>query len=482
VPDALPPDPRDARRRLFVLLAATGSLSMIFVDITVTAIAGPDIGDAFGLGPSGVSWITNAYLVTLAALMAIGGRLGDLLGKRNAFLAGIATFAAASAMCGIATDASMLYAGRVLQGIGACLMQPAASALIIETFPSGERGRAMGISIGISMSFFALGPVIGGLLAKHAGWEWVFFVNLPIALAAITLALLSRAPNRMSGDRSFDFLSAALIVVGLPLAIYALETDARADEQEPFRLFQPAFLAMLGAGVLLTSLFAYRQLVVQRPLVHLRLFADARLRSNVLLIGIMQFAMASLVVQGSIYARDVLHYPSDQAGASLMPLLIPVILLARRAGKLYDQHGVRPLARMGTAVATTGLVVWGVGSFAERYAVIATGMALLGAGLAFIMSPANTDTLSRVPDEIRGQVSGLVQTVRQVGGAVGVAFAAAVSGGATALGEDLAHSIGWAILSGAAVSALGIIVALYMPRMAGAGRGMDARGSANLRA
>lgn len=451
-----------------MLLAATASLSMIFVDITVTAIAGPDIGEALGLGPSGVSWITSAYLVTLAALMAIGGRLGDILGKRNAFLAGIVTFAAASALCGAAPDAATLLGGRVLQGLGACLMQPAASALIIETFPAGQRGRAMGISIGISMSFFALGPVIGGLLTEYAGWRWVFLVNLPIALSAVTLALLSRAPNRVAGERSFDFLSAALIVTGLPLAVYALEAGASIGDDHTPRLLEPAFLVMLGLGSLLTALFAYRQLVIPRPLVHLKLFADARLRGNVLLIGIMQFAMASLVVQGSIYAKQVLHYPSDRAGASLMPLLIPVILLARRAGKLYDRHGVRPLARFGTALATIGLAVWAAGSFIELYAVIAAGMALLGAGLAFIMSPANTDTLSRVPDEIRGQVSGLVQTVRQVGGAVGVAFAAAVSGGATAFGENLAHSIGWAILAGAAVSALGIVVALRMPRVASA--------------
>ena len=437
---------------------------MIFVDITVTAIAGPDIGGALDLGPSGVAWITNAYLVTLAALMAIGGRLGDIIGKRNAFLIGIVTFASASALCGAATDATTLIGGRVLQGIGACLMQPAASALIIETFPSGERGRAMGISIGISMSFFALGPVIGGLLTEHAGWRWVFLVNLPIATAAVALALLSRAPNRVAAERSFDFVSAALIVTGLPLAVYALEAGAPTGASGRFRLFEMHFVIMLGLGALLTALFAYRQLVVQRPLVHLRLFADPRLRGNVLLIGIMQFAMASLVVQGAIYAKDVLLYTSDRAGASLMPLLIPVILLARQAGRLYDRHGVRPLACFGTVVATTGLAVWGVGSFLEQYAVIAAGMALLGAGLAFIMSPANTDTLSRVPDETRGQVSGLVQTVRQVGGAVGVAFAAAVSGAATAFGESLAHSIGWAILAGAAVSALGVVVAVRMPR------------------
>jgi EmrB/QacA subfamily drug resistance transporter len=454
------------RRRLLVLLAMTASLSMIFVDMTVTAIAGPDIGAAFGLGPSGVAWITNAYLVTLAALMAIGGRLGDLMGKRNAFLVGIVTFAAASALCGAATDVRVLLAGRVLQGIGACLMQPAASALIIETFPAGERGRAMGISIGISMSFFALGPIIGGLLTEHAGWRSVFLVNLPIACAAVILALLSRAPNRMSSDRSFDFVSAALIVTGLPLAVYALEAGAPRSGTQELRILEPVHLVMLVAGVALTALFARRQFVVAKPLVHLRLFADPRLRANVLLIGIMQFSMASLVVQGSIYAKSVLGYAPSQAGASLMPLLIPVILLARRAGRMYDLHGVRPLARAGTVLATLGLVTWGAGSFVERYAVIAAGMMLLGAGLAFIMSPANTDTLSRAPDEMRGQISGLMQTVRQVGNAVGVAFAAAVSGAAGALGAELGQAIGWAILAGAAVSALGVLVAFRIPRIA----------------
>lgn len=439
---------------------------MIFVDITVTAIAGPDIGAELGLDAGGVSWIANAYIVTLAALMAIGGRLGDLVGKQTAFLVGVSVFAAASALCGAAHDPTTLFAGRILQGIGACLMQPAASALVIETFPPGERGRAMGILIGISMSFFALGPVIGGVLTAHAGWRWVFYVNLPIALAAVVLSLKARPPNHPSRERSFDFVSAALIATGLPLAVYALEAGAHGMGAAGFSLPEPRYLGLLGAGVLLSSLFAYRQLVVKHPLVHLGLFADARLRANVLLIGIMQFAMASLVVQGAIYAKEVLGYTADRAGASLMPLLVPVIFLARPAGKMYDKHGVRPLARLGTLAATAGLAVWAAGSFAERYAVIALGMALLGAGLACIMSPANTDTLSRVPDEMRGQVSGLVQTVRQVGGAVGVAVAAAVSGIASGLGESLAHAIGWAILAGAVVSVGGIAIAIRMPRLA----------------
>ncbi|MCE2884839.1 MAG: MFS transporter [Planctomycetaceae bacterium] len=461
--DPTPHDPRPPRRGL-ILLALTGSLSMIFVDLTVTAVAGPKIGADLGLSPTGIAWIANAYMVALAAAMAIGGRLGDILGKRTTFLAGVLGFAGASALCGAATSAELLIAGRVLQGLSACLMQPASSALVIETFPQGERGRAMGIYIGVSMSFFAIGPVLGGLLSEYAGWRWVFFINLPIALAAIALVLAARTPNRRSEDRSLDLASAGLLAAGLPLAIYALQDGAEADPATgALRILQPAHLAMLAAGAVLSAVFIWRQLRAARPLVRLALLAEPRLRANVLLIGIMQFAMASLVVQGSIYAQDVLGYSAAQAGMSLMPMLIPVILVARRAGKLYDRIGVRPLARFGTIVATLGLATWGTGSIVVSYGVIATGMALLGLGVAFIMSPANTDTLSGVPDETRGQISGIVQTFRQIGGAAGVAFAATVAGVARSEGSALASSIGLAILAGAVVAALGIAVAWTMP-------------------
>ena len=436
---------------------------MIFVDITVTAVAGPDIGSTLGLGASGVSWIASSYLMTLAALMAIGGRIGDLVGKRHAFAAGVALFAAASLACGLAQDAVTMYAGRVLQGIAACLMQPASASLVIESFGPGERGKAMGIYIGIPMSFFALGPVIGGVLTEHAGWRWVFFVNLPIAVAALALLAAGRPLNRRSEDRSFDALSALLVATGIPLAIYALQGGAEAGAGGRLRLAEPAYLAMLVAGCLLVGAFVRRQLRAARPLVHLGLFADPRLRANVLLIAIMQFAMASLIVQGSIYAKEVLRYDSQKAGMALMPMLVPVIFLARSAGKMYDRRGVRPLAIAGTTVATVGFALWGAGSLLERYAVIACGMLLLGAGVAFIMPPANTDTLASVGDERRGQVSGLVQTARQLGGACGVAFAAAVSGVTTAFGGTLAQSIGAAILAGGCIAFLGTVVAFRMP-------------------
>lgn len=459
-------EPRAAHpRRWLVLLAMTGSLSMIFVDITVTGVAGPAIGRDFEAGPDGISWIANAYILALAALMAIGGRIGDLVGRRTAFVAGVAVFAAASMVCGWAGDLAWLLAGRVLQGVGAALMQPASSSIVIDSFDPGERGKAMGVYIGIPMTFFALGPVLGGLMTEHVGWRSVFFVNLPIALAAIALALHARPNDTRSADRSFDALSALLLVLGLPALVFALQEGAKAPESGAgaLRILTAPILATLAAGLALCALFVVRQFRAERPLLRLSLFRDRTLLADATLIAVMQFAMAGIIVEGSIYAQEVLGYAPARAGASLMPMLVPVILLARRAGGLYDRHGVRPLARFGTSLAALGFCVWAAGCVAERYAVIAAGMVLLGGGVAFIMSPANTDALSRAPSEMRGQVSGLLQTFRQLGGALGVAFAACVVDATRAAGQPLSVAIGAAMFGGAIVAALGALVALRMP-------------------
>lgn len=469
----MPPPPSDPTiaapaaeghpRRWLVLLALTGSLSMIFVDVTVSGVAGPTIAGELGSDANGVAWIANAYMVALAALMAIGGRFGDILGKRRAFEAGVVGFAAASAICGLAGSMEMLLLGRALQGASAALMQPASSALVIECFAPGERGKAMGVYIGIPMTFFALGPVLGGLVTEFAGWRWVFFVNLPIALTALALAFRAKPPNRPSADRAIDLPSVAMLVTGLPLLVVSLQEGARADGAGSIRLAEPRFLAALAGGVLLCLGFAWRQLRAARPLVRLGLFRDRALLANTLLIAVMQFAMAGLVVEGSVYAQEVLRYDATKAGASLMPMLVPVIFLAQVAGRRYDRVGVRPLARIGTLCATAGFATWGAGCVATSYPVIALGMVLLGAGVAFIMSPANTDALSRAPDELRGQVSGLLQTFRQAGGALGVAFAAAIATALEALGQPLGTAIGGAMFGGALVAALGVVVAWRMP-------------------
>lgn len=448
---ATPPDTGAAlqavaqHRRWLVLLAMTGSLSMIFVDMTVVGIALPSIGQSLDMGVQGQAWVVSSYLLALASLVAIGGRVGDLMGKVPAFMAGVIGFAISSVVCAQATGEVQMLVGRVLQGVSACLMQPASSALVISSFSEGERGKAMAVYVGIPLLFMALGPALGGIVVQYASWRWVFYLNIPVAALAIALTMVARPRDARSPDRSIDWFGGALLLTGLPLFVLGLQelgallpgstspasvaassgngsSGSGSPEDAAFMWWIPAALVV---GALLLVVFARRQWRISNPLLHLRLFTNRSLRGSALVIGCMQFAMTGFVIQGSIYAQEVLGYTPLQAGASLLPLLIPVILMVHVAGRWYDRVGVRAPAVCGTALATLGQLVQALGAFQQSYPVMAVGMAIMGTGIALTISPSNTDALSRVAAHERGQVSGLVQTMRQVGGTMGVAITAA---------------------------------------------------------
>jgi len=412
-------------RRGLVLLAMTGSLSMIFVDMTVVGVALPRIGASLGMDDVGQAWIVTSYLLALASLMAIGGRVGDLVGKVPAFVTGVVAFAAASAVCAFARDGTQMIVGRVLQGVAACLMQPASGALVIGAFAPGERGKAMAAYVGIPMVFMALGPALGGAIVEGWGWKWVFLLNLPIAAAAIALTLVARPRDARSGDRHIDWLGGGLLMAGLPPLVFGIQQLGAARVDGSLRWNDPVTLGAIACGSVALAAFIRRQWRHPRPLLRLRLFADRALAADAVVIMCMQFAMTGLVVAGSLYAQDVLGYSPTKAGASLLPMLAPVILVVHVAGRWYDRAGVRAPATWGTAMASAGMPVQAVGAWFQNYPVMAAGMFVLGLGIAFTMSPTNTDALGRVPHAERGQVSGLVQTMRQVGGSVGVATVAA---------------------------------------------------------
>lgn len=432
--------PAPSPRRGLLLVAMTGSLSMIFIDITVVGVSLPEIGETLGLGEDEINWVVNGYLLALATAMALGGRLGDLLGKVRAFAIGVVLFALASLLCGLSTSGAVLLAGRVAQGLAACLMQPASASLVIEHFAPGERGKAMATYVGIPLLFMTIGPAVGGFITQNFGWPWVFWINLPVAVITLSLLWWARPRSPRSDDRAIDWLGGVMLLAGLPLLVWSIQESGSVGIDGGLRAVAPEVIAAFAIGAVLTALFVRRQLRLAHPLLRLRLFADRQLLANAVLIGLTQFAMAGLVVQGSLYAQRVLALPPFKAGLSLLPLMVPVLVLVHFAGRRYDRVGVRPLAMIGTLAASVGLAVLGFGYLGEHYPTIALGMLLLGAGIAFIMSPANTDALSRAPDESRGQVSGLVQTFRQLGGTAGVAIAAAIS--IASLGPDAAAAYG----------------------------------------
>jgi hypothetical protein len=253
----------------------------------------------------------------------------------------------------------------------------------------------------------------------------VFWLNLPVAAAAIALTLVARPHDPPSADRKIDWLGGVLLLTGLPAFVFGIQQlgpEAGADASEGL---SATTLAALAGGAVVLGAFIRRQWNHPHPLLRVRLFADRALAADAITIACMQFAMTGLVIAGSLYAQDVLGYSPTEAGLSLLPMLLPVILVVHVAGRWYDRDGARPPASLGTALATVGMLVQAAGAWMRSYPVMAAGMFLLGLGISLTMSPTNTDALGRVPHSERGQVSGLVQTMRQVGGSVGVATIAA---------------------------------------------------------
>lgn len=394
---------------------------MIMMDTTVVGVALPAIGRDLGLSESGLAWVVNGYLLALASLIAIGGRLGDLIGKPTAFRIGVVVFAAASALCGLATSGPMLIGARVLQAVGAVLMQPASSAIVVSTAEPGREGRAMGIYIGISMLGLVAGPVIGGVLATHAGWSWIFFVNLPIAAIALVMTTIARPPALRDPEGGLDLPSVVMLVVALPLGVGAIQ------QLGDWGLADRRTIAGLVAGAAGLVFFVRRQMRLERPLVHLELFRDRGFLADAAMLGLMQFALTGTVIHLSILTQATWGFDPQQAGLATLPLVLPVLVLVHVAGRRYDRLGVRPLAVPASLVAALAVAGLGLGAIQGSIVVVMAAMVALGVSIPFVNMPANTDGMRRIGVERRGLASGLLQTVRMTGSALGIAVTASVA-------------------------------------------------------
>lgn len=445
-------------RRWLVLLAMTGSLSIILLDVTVVGVALTTITRELGLDEGMKPWVMNGYTLAMASLIALFGRMADSLGRVRSFVLGMITFTVASAVCGIAQGPMTLIAGRVLQGVGAAIMQPASSSIVIGSFAPGERGKAMGVYVGIPMLFLTLGPVIGGLLAKYVSWRACFYLNLPIAAAALALALWVRPDQGPLLRRPVNPTSVVLYLVGLPALVFGIQ-------QGPHWHWSTVVLVSLAAGA--ASCVAY--VLVERrsdhPLIAMRLFDDRVFLGEALVLFGSQFAMTGQVIFMSDYLQSELGFSQAQAGAALLPMMLPTLFIVHVAGRMYDRVGARRPILLGTALATAGLATQAVMTPLHTYLGLASGMVLFGFGVGLLMSPANTDALSRAGAERRGQASGLLGTTRQVAASTGIAvIGAAVAQWGTAAGQWTA-SLAFALAFGAAY----LLIAAQPPKAASAG-------------
>jgi EmrB/QacA subfamily drug resistance transporter len=431
----------------------TGSLSLIMFNQTSLTVALPSIQRELHLSNTGLQWVVNAYVLALAALVPLGGRLGDRYGRRTLFVAGVAVFGLASVIAGAAQGEVLLIAARAGQGVGAALMQPASTAVIMNTFGPSERGRAAAIAISVSTLFTAAGPLVGGALTEFISWRAVLLTSVPIAVAVLALTWFVRPANRPDPSRSLDLRGALLMVAGLGALVTGLQ------EGPNWGWGSAAVIACIAGGLALLGALAMVERLDREPLLALGLFRDRHMAVGSLVVAGQRFALLGITVFGSLYLQDTLGFSPFDAGLAIMPALVALVVATQISGGWYDRSGGRLPLGVGTAL--VGLALAGTAPLLghDSYPLLVPGLVIAGAGLG-LCSPAVIEALRDVPDAARGQASGMVQTARQLGGSIGVAAVGAVY---TAGGLDSAFVVSAVVLGLVSLSVLGALPGRHGP-------------------
>lgn len=406
----------DPAKRWWVLITMTGSLSMILIDQTVVSVALPTMQRDLDLTQTGLQWVVNAYLLAIAVFVALGGRIGDLIGNERTFRLGGLIFVLASAACGLAQSDTWIIIARSVEGLGAALMTPASGAIVMNAFGPSERGKAMGVYSGVSMIFLALGPLIGGVLVEVISWRAVFFVNLPVGIAMLVLAQTTLPRKVTPAGGRIDWPGVPLLIGGVGALVLGLM------QSRVWGWDSPAIIGLLIAAAILLPVFVWWELRARDPLVQLRLFKSGNFTADSIVIAAMQFGLMGVSVFGAIWVQDVLGFGPITAGLSLLPLTIPLLLLSVPTGRLYDRIGPRVPVTAGALLLGLALIWTAVVLDQLDYAWLVPGYVLMGVGLALMITPTTTDALNAADPALRGQASGVVQTMRQVGGTVGIAI------------------------------------------------------------
>ena len=410
------------RWRAFAVLVV--SYFMTIVDLTIVNVSLPTIGRALHFSESNLQWVVTAYGITFGGFLLLGGRAADQLGRRRILLAGLVLFTAASLGAGLARSDGLLIAMRGLQGFGAAVVLPAALSIVMKMFPEGaERNKALGLWGAIGAAGATIGLITGGLVTRYIGWQYIFFLNVPIGAAALALAPRLVPESRLDGGkRRFDPLGAVTVTGGLLLLVYAISTAP----QHGWGSVRTVTLLAVGAVLLLVFLGIEARAAA--PLMPLRIF---RLRmvavSNAVgfLLGASFFAF---IFVGTLYLQQVLHYSALQAGVAWLAASLTSVALAGLSQKLVTLVSAGPVMAVGMALIGGG-ILWATrmpvhGHF---WADLAGPFFITGAGTAFTFVPVSIGGLAGVADHEAGLASGLLNTAQQLGGSIGVAVASTVA-------------------------------------------------------
>ncbi|SDY71310.1 drug resistance transporter, EmrB/QacA subfamily [Amycolatopsis xylanica] len=394
---------------------------MILLDTTIVSIAIPAMLRELNAGLNAVVWVVSVYLLTYAVPMLFTSRLGDRFGPKRVFMAGLIVFTGASLWCGLSGTVEMLIAARAVQGLGAALMTPQTLAFITHLFPPAKRGPAMGLWSAVAGVATIVGPLLGGVLVDHLGWEWIFFVNLPVGLLALVLTMIQVPDWQPKHSHSFDLLGILLSGAGLFCLVFGLQNGQQYDWGKvtgPITVFE-----IIGAGVLLMAAFVLWQHFNRRePLLPLQVFANRNFSAGTLTSVTVGFAMTGMFLPMVIYIQSVLELSPTKAGLLTAPMSLLAGVVGAFVGRASDKFNGKYLVMIGLAGLAAGL-----GVFALQATVTTNPWALVpallvcGIGIGFIFAPMSNVTMSSVEPRLAGTASGIFNTARQVGGVIGSA-------------------------------------------------------------
>jgi EmrB/QacA subfamily drug resistance transporter len=418
------------RSRWMALVVLCAGMLMIVLDVTIVNVALPSIQADLGFSQAGLAWVVNAYLIAFGGLLLLAGRLGDLAGRRNVFLAGLAIFTVASMVCGLAQSQPMLVGARFVQGIGGALTSAVILGVIVTLFPEPrDMAKAIGVYAFVASAGGAVGLLAGGILTQAINWHWIFFVNLPIGVVTAMLAVRVVPRDQGAGLRAgADVIGAVLITGAMMLGVFTIVKPASEDGWLAGRT-----LAFGAVSVALLAGFIVRQLTARNPLMPLRILSARTIAAANLIQVLSMAGMFGMFFLGSLYLRRVLGYSPLQIGLAFLPVAVVMgTLSVRYTDRLAAQIGARKTLIAGLALTAVALFLFAQAPAGGDYALhVLPVVVLMGAGAGLAFPALMTVAMAGVTPADAGLASGLVNTTAQVGGALGLAVLATVSAGRT---------------------------------------------------
>ncbi|MGO9489933.1 MAG: DHA2 family efflux MFS transporter permease subunit [Solirubrobacteraceae bacterium] len=407
-------------RKWWTLIAVSVAIFMLLLDITVVNVALPDIQRSLHSSFSDLQWVVNAYSLTLAAFLLTAGSMADLLGRRRVFVTGLIVFTASSAACGLSGSPLALNLARAVQGTGGAMMFATSLALIASAFQGRERGVAFGVFGGVIGAAVAVGPVVGGVITSGIGWEWIFFVNVPIGIGAVFLTMAQVAESRDPDARGVDWIGLVTFSGSLFLLVFAL---VQGNEKG---WGSTEIVGFLTASVVLLILFVIAERAQPRPMLDLSLFRKPAFTGASIVAFSISASMFSMFLYLTLYIQDVLGYDPLQAGLRFLPITLLSFIVAPISGRLSVRVPVRLLLGAGLLLVSAGLLTMTAVDASSGWTTLIPGFLLGGAGIGLINPPLAATAVGVVQPARAGMASGINNTFRQVGIATGIAGLGAI--------------------------------------------------------